>query len=92
MIIKLSYTLLIFCCLKVNANLFPTETSSKEVKDIRWKFAVENSLSRNKSFKNKWWKKILLMHDYVDWAWLVHLTFILTVIQHVVDLYFKKYF
>jgi len=61
MIIKLSYTLLIFCCVKVNAILFPIETSSREVKDIsgRWKFTVDNSTSRNESFANKWWSKPL---------------------------------
>ena len=61
MIIKLSYTLLIFYCLKVDAILFPIETSSREVKDIsgRWKFAVDNSSSRNESFTNKWWSKPL---------------------------------
>ena len=38
MIVKLSYTLLIFCCLK--AILFPIETSSKEVKDGSFQWTI----------------------------------------------------
>ena len=42
--------------------LYPSESESREVKDLsgRWNFVIDNSTNRNEGFENKWWSKPLV--------------------------------
>ena len=60
-VIKLNYLFFVFLIIRIEAILFPIESLSRELKDIsgNWKFTIDNSSSRNESFKNKWWNRPL---------------------------------